>query len=98
LLFLICVYEARIKDLKLRDQAERAAQSVCLNISEGAGRSGLADKARMYAIARGELSEAASALEVALVTRGCLEGAARRGAGHANAAYALLTGLIRRAG
>ena len=96
--FLLCVYEARINDPKLRDQAERAAKSVCLNISEGAGRSGIADKARMYGIARGELCEGTSALEVALLTRGCLEEPARRGAVHAEAAYALLSGLIRRAG
>ena len=54
--------------------------------------------ARMYGIARGELCEGTSALEVALLTRGCLEEPARRGAVHADAAYALLSGLIRRAG
>src|SRR5438105_10909754 len=44
--------EAAISEGRLRDQALRAATSVCLNISEGAGRAGSADKARDYAIAR----------------------------------------------
>src|SRR5439155_16580650 len=52
--------EAAITDSRLRDQALRAATSVCLNISEGAGRRASADKARVYAIARGENCEAAA--------------------------------------
>src|SRR6266849_2202995 len=46
------VRESAISEGRLRDQALRAATSVCLNISEGAGRTGAADKARVYAIAR----------------------------------------------
>ncbi len=93
---LLCVCEARIADGKLRDQAMRAAQSICLNIAEGAGRSGPADKARVYAIARGETCEVVAALEIALLTGGCADGPARRGSVHAGAVYALLTGLMRR--
>ncbi len=94
---LLCVNEAQISDSKLRDQALRAAKSICLNIAEGAGRCSVADKARVYAIARGETCEVVSALEIALLTGECLEPPARRGAYHANAVFALLTGLIRRA-
>src|SRR5205809_6902793 len=54
-----------ISEARLRDQALRAATSVCLNISEGAGRAGSADKARVYAIARGENCEVAAALDIA---------------------------------
>src|SRR5712691_2674073 len=74
--------EAAISDSRLRDQALRAATSVCLNISEGAGRAGSADKARVYAIARGENCEAAAALDIALATGSCKEEPARRGAIH----------------
>src|SRR5437762_7486404 len=54
------VRESAISEGPLRDQAVRAATSVCLNISEGAGRAGSADKARVYAIARGENCEVAA--------------------------------------
>jgi hypothetical protein len=37
---------------ELRDQLERAALSIVLNTAEGAGRTGAADKARFFAIAR----------------------------------------------
>ena|SRR5438477_3136445 len=60
------VRESAISEFRLRDQALRAATSVCLNISEGAGRASSADKARVYAIARGENCEAAAALDIAL--------------------------------
>src|SRR5438270_13543808 len=63
---LICVHDAKIADGKLRDQAMRAARSICLNIAEGAGRSSVPDKARVYAIARGETCEVVAALEIAL--------------------------------
>ena len=93
---LACVHEACILDGKLRDQAVRAATSVCLNIAEGAGRTGAADKARVYGIARGESCEAATALDIAHLTGGCKPAPAEAGARHARAVYALLSGLIRR--
>src|SRR5260221_1149376 len=70
--------------------------SVCLNISEGAGRAGSADKARVYAIARGENCEAAAALDIALAAGLCLGEPARRGIIQARAVHALLSGLMRR--
>src|SRR6059058_2752594 len=88
--------EAAITDSRLRDQALRAATSVCLNISEGAGRRASADKARVYAIARGENCEAAAALDIAISGGLCLVEPARRGRIHARAVHALLSGLIRR--
>ena len=93
---LAAVREASISEARLRDQALRAATSVCLNISEGAGRRGAADKARVYAIARGESCEAAAA--IALTARLCREEAAQRGVRHAKAVHALLSGLIKRFG
>lgn len=78
----------------LRDQALRAAKSACLNIAEGAGRVSLADKARAYAIARGEAGEAAAAVEIA----GCAASgvAAERCNQLAARLVALLKGLVRR--
>jgi four helix bundle protein len=93
---LAAVREASISESTLRDQALRAATSACLNISEGAGRKSSADKARVYAIARGESCEAAAALEIALDAGLCRADAAERGVRHAKAVHALLSGLIRR--
>src|SRR6267142_1917265 len=90
------VRESGISESRLRDQALRAATSVCLNISEGAGRAGSADKARVYAIARGENCEAAAALDIALAGGLCRGEPARRGLVHARAVHALLSGLIRK--
>ena len=48
----------------LADQLRRAATSVPLNIAEAEGRTGAADKARTYAIARGSAMECAAILDV----------------------------------
>ena len=63
----VAVVAARIRDAGLRDQALRAAKSAALNCAEGAGRVSPADKARAYAIARGEAGESAAAVEIAAV-------------------------------
>ena len=64
----------------LLDQLRRAASSVPFNIAEAAGRTGEADAARHFAIARGSAMECAVALDVGLLlkivdeprhTRGC---------------------------
>jgi four helix bundle protein len=64
--FLAAVKAAQVTDRKLKDEALRAAKSTCLNLAEGAGRVTRADKARAYAIARGETSEACAAVEIAV--------------------------------
>ena len=46
------------------DQLRRAASSIPLNIAEAAGRTGPADAARHYAIARGSAMECAAVLDV----------------------------------
>ena len=50
----------------LLDQLRRAATSIPLNIAEVAGRTGEADAARTYAIARGSAMECAAALDALL--------------------------------
>src|SRR5664280_2100877 len=62
---LAAVRGAQIRDAKLRDEALRAAKGACLNCAEGAGRVTRADKARAYAVARGECVECVAAVEIA---------------------------------
>ena len=88
------VRAAGIRDRVLRDQAVRAAKSVCLNIAEGAGRVTRADKARAYAIARGELTEALAAVEIAAATSDARPGAAAPVLSVGNELYAVLSKLI----
>src|SRR5947209_19250659 len=85
------VRESAISEGRLRDQALRAATGVCLNSSEGAGRAGSADKARVYAIARGENCEVAAALDIALAGGLCLVQPARRGLNHSRAVHPLFS-------
>jgi four helix bundle protein len=90
------VRDLRVADLKLRDQVSRASRSVCLNIAEGVGRLSVADRRRVYAIARGECCEAAAAIDIAIATRECDAARGRAARASAGRLYALLTGLIRR--
>jgi four helix bundle protein len=60
----------RIADARCREQARKSLVSCSLNLAEGAGRRSRADKSRVYAIALGELCEAAAALEIDSVLRG----------------------------
>jgi four helix bundle protein len=93
--FLLAVKAAQIKDAKLRDEATRSAKSACLNTAEGAGRVTRPDKARAFAIARGETVEAAAAVEIAALTGDANAEAAARCVVIADRLVALLTGLIR---
>src|SRR5882672_6425891 len=68
---LVAIVEARIRDPGLRDQALRAAKSACLNIAEANGRQSVADRKRVFAIARGEAGEAGAAMHVASLSRLC---------------------------
>ena len=49
---------------ELRDQLDRAALSIVLNTAEGGGRTGAADKARFYAMARGSAMECAALFDI----------------------------------
>ncbi len=92
---LLAVKAAKIRDSGLRDQALRAAKSACLNIAEAAGRTSRADKARVFAIARGEVVEAAAAIEIAAHLGDATENTSARCVVLAGRLVALLTGLIR---
>ena len=89
------VRDARISNARIREQALNAASSARLNIVEATGRSGNADQKRVYAIARGEVCEAAAALDIAALGGSCAADAAAAGGACARRVYALLSGLIR---
>ena len=58
---------ARARGLaSLRDQLMRAAESVVLNIAEGAGRTSRDDKRRIYEIALGSIVECGAVLQLLL--------------------------------
>lgn len=59
------VHRTTIRDAEQRSQARSSAKSAARNLAEGAGRYSRADKARVYAIARGEVCEACAAVEIA---------------------------------
>ncbi len=92
---LVAVKAANIRDAKLRDEALRAAKGACLNCAEGAGRVSRADKARVFAIARGEVVEAVAAVEIAAHAGDTTFDAAHRCIVFGNRVVALLTGFIR---
>ena len=56
----------------LANQLRRAAMSIPLNIAEGAGRIGKADKQKYYAIARGSALECASIFDIIVTWELCL--------------------------
>ena len=90
------VRAANIVDAGLRDQAMRAAKSAALNTAEAAGRCSPKDKARVFMIARGEASEAAAAVEIAVRSGDARADALPRTLAAADRLVALLTGLARR--
>ncbi len=92
---LVAVRAAGVRDAKLRDEAMRAAKSACLNAAEGAGRVTRRDKARAFAIARGEAVEAVAAVEIAAAAGEADVAAAARCVRIADRLVALLTGLTR---
>ncbi|MCA1829658.1 MAG: four helix bundle protein [Myxococcales bacterium] len=73
----------------------RAAQSACLNTAEGNGRAAPADRRRVFAIARGEATEAAGAVQIAAISGQCSEEAAAEARRLDGRTAALLSGLIR---
>jgi four helix bundle protein len=92
---LLAVRAANLRDTGLRDQAMRAAKSACLNCAEGAGRVTRADKARAFAIARGEAVEAAAAVEIAAACGAASMADSDRVAVLADRLVTMLTRLIR---
>ena len=64
---LICVRDAQIRDPSSATKQREPPKEPGLNIAEGAARVTRADKARAYAIARGEAAEVGAAIEIAVL-------------------------------
>ena len=77
------------------DQLKRAATSIPLNIAEAAGRTGSADAARCYAIARGSAMECAAILDALRVLQALEPEPHRRGTELLERIVAMLTKLCR---
>ena len=65
------IHATPIADSEMRKHARGSAGSCARNLAEGARRRSRADKHRCYGIARGELCEAVSAVEVDQALGGC---------------------------
>ena len=76
------------------DQLRRSAKSVARNIAEGAGRLTSPDKAKHYAIARGEAVESACSLDVMRLERTITDEQYARGTALLERVIATLSGLI----
>ena len=92
----LAVVTARIRDAGLRDQALRAAKSSALTCAEGVGRVSPGDKARAFAIARGEAGECAAAIEIAALCGDASAAAAAEVHRLASRLTAMLAPLARR--
>jgi len=79
----------------LLDQLRRAATSIPLNIAEAAGRTGKADAARAYAIARGSAMECAAVLDALQVLKIVKDDVHQRGIDTLGRVVAMLTKLCR---
>jgi four helix bundle protein len=79
----------------LSDQLRRAAMSIPLNIAEAQGRTGDADRARTYAIARGSAMECAAVLDVCRALGVIEEAEHRRGSDLIERVVSMLTKLCR---
>ena len=76
------------------DQLSRAAESVVLNIAEGAGRWSQADSANRYKIARGEAMECAASLDVMKLRKVITEARYERGSQLLEAVVSMLTKMF----
>src|SRR2546427_2096537 len=79
----------------LLDQLRRAASSIPLNIAEAAGRTGKADAARAYAIARGSAMECAAVFDALAVLKVVDARMHQRGGELLERVVAMLTKLCR---
>ena len=80
----------------LRDQLERAATSIPLNVGEGVGRSTAPDQGRFFAIARGSALECVAIWDVLHAQRTLAPDAHQRGRALLTRVVAMLTRLMRR--
>jgi four helix bundle protein len=83
------------RNASLIDQLRRSASSIPLNIAEAAGRTGKADAARTYAIARGSAMESAATLDALALLKVIDAATKERGDRLLEGVVAMLTKLCR---
>jgi four helix bundle protein len=81
---------------EVRDQIERAATSIALNIAEGNGKYAPKDRCRFFDIAHGSALECAAALDVLVAKRKLTVEQIRPGKQRLQLVVRMLVGLIKR--
>ena len=89
------VFDAKIRDRELRDQAQRAASSVFLQLSEGLPCDQPAMRANYFGRARDSLFEVVAAVDLAHVVGACDAAKAREVTDLALRVRAMLVALLR---
>jgi four helix bundle protein len=69
--FVRLIRNTPIADANMRKHAQASAGACARNLAEGAGRRSRADKMRAYSVARAELCEAVTAVEIDEALGGC---------------------------
>jgi len=87
--------EAQPKSLSVRDQLDRAATSIPLNIAEGNGKFTSADRCRFFDNARGSALECAACLDVLVAKRRAESSLVNEGKSLLLEIVAMLVGLIK---
>ena len=79
----------------LRDQLERAAASICLNLAEGCGRRARRDRLHFFAMAQGSATECAAAIDLLRVNGHATPAVATRARHKLTRIVQMLVGLRR---
>ena len=90
------VFEATPKLGDVRDQIDRAATSIALNLAEGNGKYAPKDRCRFFDIAHGSALECAAALDVMVAKRKLTAEQIRPGKERLQRIVRMLMGLIKR--
>ncbi len=91
----VAVVKARVRDAELRDQAERAAKSAFLQVSEGLPHDGMPMRRKYFSCARGSACEVAAAVDLARSLGAIEEDTAVEILGLAKRLHMMLRGAMR---
>lgn len=86
------------KSLAAQNQLDRASTSIVLNIAEGNGKFGPADRFKYFDIARGSAVECAACLDVLVRKKKCTSSQTVKGKELLHEVVAMLMGLLKRNG
>jgi len=86
------------KSIAVQNQLDRASTSIVLNIAEGNGKFGPADRFKYFDIARGSTVECAACLDVLVKKKKCSSDQVSSGKALLHEVVAMLMGLLKRNG